>query len=166
MEWKCSSFPSLPGTENTNWDTAAVYMRVSEYSIRKETGRFNTPLECWGCTNSPRYHADRFHTYRNCPNKRDPDVSERWKQSIQEYSQRTPIMGGSRGDQDRQEKSGKTSSMAVRSMFSERRVQLTQSWKEEGFGSLDYALLIFKIMDPSKYSSVWLSCLVSLKRKY
>ena len=99
-------------------------------------------MECWGCTNSPTYHADRFHTYRNCPNKRDPYVPEQAKQSIQEYDQRTSMMGVSRGDQDIQGKHGQTSSMSVHSMLAERRVQLAQSWKEEGFVSLDHALLM------------------------
>ena len=39
------------------------------------------------------YHLDRFHTYRNFPNKRDPDVAGQAKQSIKEYSQHTSITG-------------------------------------------------------------------------
>ena len=57
-------------------------MSVPEEAIRKETGRVNALLEFWGCTNSPIYHADRLHTYRNCPNKMDPDVADRTKRSI------------------------------------------------------------------------------------
>ena len=82
MDWKFSSFPSLTGTENTNWYTTSVHMSVAEESIRKSIGRFNTPLECRGCTNYPIYHADSFHTYRNCPNKRYRDVSEQANQSV------------------------------------------------------------------------------------
>ena len=52
-------------SENNNWETAAVYMSVAEESTRKATGRVNAPMEWWGFTNSPRYHADRFHNYRN-----------------------------------------------------------------------------------------------------
>ena len=51
-------------------------MSVAEEAIRKATGRVNAPMECWGCTNSPIYHAYRFHTYRNFPNKTDPDVAD------------------------------------------------------------------------------------------
>ena len=76
MDQKHSSFPSMNGTKNTNWETTDVHMSVSEDAIRKSTGRFNTPVECWGCTNSPGYHVDRFHTYINFPNKGDPDVAE------------------------------------------------------------------------------------------
>ena len=79
MDLERSYLPSPTGTNNIMWETASVCMSMDEEAIRKSIGRFNTPVECWGCTNSPRYHADRFHTYRNCPNKRDPDVDERKK---------------------------------------------------------------------------------------
>ena len=102
----------------------AVCMSMDEEAIRNETVRFKSPMECWGCTNSPRYHADRFHTYRNCPNERDPYVDERPKQSVQEYSQHPSMKGGKGGDQDIQEQHGRTSSMAVRSIFAERRIQI------------------------------------------
>ena len=70
-----------------NWETAAVHTSVTEESIRKETGRVNAPLECWGSTNSPIYYADRLQTYRNCLNKMNQDVAERAKKSIKEYAQ-------------------------------------------------------------------------------
>ena len=108
MKRKHSSFPSLTGTKNTNWETAAVYMSVDEEATRKATGGLNTPVEFWGCTNSPIYHAGRFHTYRNCPNKRDPDVAELENQSIQEYAQQISILGGIIGDKDSQRKLGQT----------------------------------------------------------
>ena len=44
MDQKLSSFPSLTGTENTNWGTASVHTSVSEEAIRKSTGRFNIPV--------------------------------------------------------------------------------------------------------------------------
>ena len=109
MERKCQFLSSLTGTKNTNWKTHAVHMSVAEESIRKAAGGFNTPVEFWGCTNSPRYHGDRFHTYRNCPNKRDPDVSEQANQSIQVYDVRKSMIGGSRGDQDSQRQDSLTS---------------------------------------------------------
>ena len=112
------------------------------------------------------YHADRFHTYRNCPNKRYSEVAEREKKSTQEYAQCTSMMGGSRGDQDSQGQRGQTSSMKVRSMFEDRWVQLTRYWQEEGFGSLDHALLMCEIMDPSTSRSVRLTCAGSLKGEY
>ena len=79
---KQPSFTIQTCSENTNWDTATVRMSVDEEDIRNTTGRVNAALECWGCTKSPIYHVDRLHTYRNCPNKMDPDVADRTKRSI------------------------------------------------------------------------------------
>ena len=42
-----------------------MQMSVAEEAIRNATYRVNYPLEFWGCTNYPIYHADRFHTYSN-----------------------------------------------------------------------------------------------------
>ena len=52
-------------SENTNWETYSVHTSKTKEVIRKTTGRVNAPLECWRFTNFPRYHADKFHTYRN-----------------------------------------------------------------------------------------------------
>ena len=81
--WKHPSFTRLIYSDNTNWYTAAVNMSVSKEAIIKATGRVKAPLESWGRNNSPRYHADRFHKYRNCPKKMDTDVAYRDKLSIQ-----------------------------------------------------------------------------------
>ena len=81
MDRELSSFPSLTGNDNTNWETATAHMSVAEEATRNSICRFNNPVECWGCTNPPKYPADRFHTYRNFPNKMEPDVAERENQS-------------------------------------------------------------------------------------
>ena len=107
-----------------------MHMSVSEEATRKETCRLTTHLEGWGCTNFPRYHANMFHTYRNFPNKRDPGVAEWANQSIQEYDQRTFMMGGSRGDRDIKGKRGQIYSTEMHSMFADRRAQIALSWKE------------------------------------
>ena len=51
MDRKRSSIPSLNGTGNSKWETAAVCMSVNQESIIKATCRFKTPLEYWGCIN-------------------------------------------------------------------------------------------------------------------
>ena len=81
-------------------------MNVAEESIRNSTGRFNTPVEFWRCINYLKYHADIFHTYISFPNKRDLDVAEQVKQSIQDCDQRNSVMGGNIGYQDRQGQRG------------------------------------------------------------
>ena len=132
----------------------------------KATGSFNTPVERWICTNSPKYHVDRFHTYINCPNKRGLDVSEHAKQSIQDYEQRTSMKAVIRGDQDIQVQRGQISSMAVCYMFAEQRYHLTWSCNEEGFGSLEHAIIMCEIMDPSTSRLVRLVCTGDLKVRY
>ena len=47
-------------------------------------------------------------------------------------------------------------------MFAERKVQLTRSWKEEGFGSLYHALLMCEMMEPYTSKSVRLACVGGL----
>ena len=76
------------------------------------------------------------------------------------------MMGGIRGDKDSQGKRGQISSMEVRSMFEERRVQLKRSWKYEGFLSLDYKLPTCEMIDPYIAGSVRLKCAGDLKIKY
>ena len=75
------------------------------------------------------------------------------------------MKGVIRGDQNIQGQRGQTNSMAVRSMFSEWGIKLTQYWKYEGFGSLDYALLMCEMMDPSTSRSVRLECAGAMKGK-
>ena len=76
------------------------------------------------------------------------------------------MMVGRRCDQDIQGTHGQASSMVVHYMSSERRVQLTHYWKEEGFGYLDHALLMCEMMDPSTSMSVRLACAGAPKEKY
>ena len=72
---KYTSFTNQNCSENTNWETSALCMSVAEEAIRKAICTVNTPMEFWGCTKPPRYHTDRFHTYRNFPNKMGPYVA-------------------------------------------------------------------------------------------
>ena len=53
-----------------------MLMSVAEEETIKATCRVTIPLECWRCTKYPRYHSDKFHTYRDCPNKTEPAVAE------------------------------------------------------------------------------------------
>ena len=122
-------------------------MSMAEESIRKATITFNASVDCWGCTNYLKYHADRFQTYRNFPNKRDTDIAERAKQSIQEYDQINSMKVGSRGDQDIQGYCCQKYAMELHSMFAEQMVQLTQSWKQEGSGYIYDILLMCEMMD-------------------
>ena len=92
-------------------------MSVAEEAIRKTIGRVNAPLDFLGITNSPRYHVYRFHAYRECPQKMEPDVVERAKRSIQEYAQRNLTMVNNRSPHGSQLKLGKTASATERFIF-------------------------------------------------
>ena len=69
-------------------------------------------------------------------------------------------------DQDSQGQRGQASSISMRFIFVEPRVQLTRTWKEEGFFSLYYSLLMCEMMDPSTFNAVRLACVRSQKVKY
>jgi hypothetical protein len=45
------------------------------------------PLECWGCVNhsNPKQHAKRYHPWRNCPHKLDPETANNAKQGLSDY---------------------------------------------------------------------------------
>ena len=107
-----------------------------------------------GVLNSPRYHTVRFHTYRNFPNKMDPDVEEREKRSITEYAQNNSAMGGNRGSQGIQYGRGQTSPTTTRSMFTECRAKLSQLCNEGGYSSVDQELIMCEMVDPyiSRYT--------------
>ena len=82
LNQKQPSFTSPTLSKNNNWETVEACMSKSKEDKIMATGRVNAPCECWGCTNSPRYHVDMFQPYINFPNKMDPDVAERVKRSI------------------------------------------------------------------------------------
>ena len=50
---KQTSFTRSTYSENTNWETASMCMSLEKESIRKATGRVNTPMECWGRNKPP-----------------------------------------------------------------------------------------------------------------
>ena len=163
---KHPSFTIPTFSENTNWDTAAMCMSVAEEAIIKSTGSINAPLEFWLCTNPPRYYVDRFHTYKNYTNKTDPDVSERTKRSIQEYTQGNSAMRGNMGPQGIQQRWGQTDSATERSMFTDHRAQLTQSWNIEGFSDLYQALLMCKMVYPYTSRTTRVACASATKTKF
>jgi hypothetical protein len=45
------------------------------------------PLEYWRCRNhsNPKNHAKRYHPWRNCPHKQDPETKENAKKGLSEY---------------------------------------------------------------------------------
>ena len=83
----------------------AVHFRsmlsVAEKAMRQASGE-RAPLECWGCKDIPKYADQRFHRYRSCPNRGDPQVRanfERhlraWKEKMESDRKRRPSSGAS-----------------------------------------------------------------------
>ena len=138
---------------------------MAEEAIRKSIVRVNTLLECWGFTNSPRYHVDIFNAYRNHIDKIYPNVAYHVKHSIQEYAQQKLSLGGNMGPKANQGLWGNTVSTTTRSTFTERMAQLTQSWKEEFFRDIYHAFLICKIFNFSTSRFVSAACIEAIKSK-
>ena len=101
-------------------------MSVAKEAIRKETGRVNALMKCWGCTRYPRYHTDMLHTYRNWPNNMDPYVLECANVAIQDYAQNNLSLGWNKIYQGIQCGRGQKSSTTKHSMFAETWYQLSQ----------------------------------------
>ena len=95
----------------------------------------------------------------------DPYAADRAKKSIQEYTQRNPEMGGSRGSQVNQYGRGQKSSAITLSTFAEHIAQLPKSWNEEGFSSLDQALLMCEMIYPYTSRSAQVACAAAIKTK-
>lgn len=74
-------------------DTPATmcFMSPAESTLRTASGT-QQPIECWGCTGHGRYHNNRYHSFRDCPNKFDPEVRQtafrRMKQMREEWETR------------------------------------------------------------------------------
>ena len=93
----------------------------------------------------------------------DLDMAEREKGPIQEYDQLNSAMGGNRGYQGIQYRRYQTSSTTKRSMFAERRAQLSQSWNEEVFISIDQELLMCEMIDQYISRHAQVACVADKK---
>ena len=68
------------------------------------------------------------------------------------------MMGQIRSSQDIQGRWGHKSLTIAQSMFAERRAQIAQYQKNEGFGSLYQSILMYKIVDTYTSRSEWVAC--------
>jgi hypothetical protein len=64
---------------------ASVYLSVAEEAIQKATGTNLPLLECWGCTNHPKHHEQRFHRWIECPYRGDQSVQALAKKGLQQF---------------------------------------------------------------------------------
>ena len=69
----------------------SCFMSPAETALRSASGT-QRPIECWGCSGHPTFHETRYHSFRDCPNKWDPDVRKaafrRMKQMREEWEER------------------------------------------------------------------------------
>ena len=112
----------------TPWtNAAACYLSPAETALRKASGT-DRPIECWGCTGHGVHHANRFHSFRDCPNKYDPDVRatafRRMKQLRQEWEGRKSEQGV--GDNNARKRE-------AQAMLS--KANATSDWRDLGFTS-------------------------------
>ena len=92
----------------------------------------------------------------------DPDAVEHVKWSIQEYAQLNSAMRGSRDSKGVQYGRGRTYSTTTCSTFTTQRSQLYQFWVKEGFRSLDQALIMCEMVDPSTSRSARVMCVAAI----
>ena len=100
------------------------FLSPAESALRNASG-VERPIECWGCTDHGTHHANRFHSFRDCPHKYDPEVRSiafrRMKQMREEWEGRKQQAGyGTR----------KREGQALLS-----KAEATRDWQHLGFNS-------------------------------
>ena len=78
-------FQSPQDQYNHHMIEAATYLSASNDSMQRTIGDSHPLLEYWGCKDTTRFHANRFHIYRDCPNKDDPVVQRNAQRKIEEF---------------------------------------------------------------------------------
>ena len=136
-----SAFSSAPTFRSTTAEEifaeaeehVAAYMSVCEDAMRRATGSVVPPTECWGCTHHPKFHANRFHRFAECPNKHDPIVRANKAAALAEFLKNRNCAG-------QQGQPGTSPSTAS--------INVTQ-WQADGHPSQKAASLVATIADPS-----------------
>jgi hypothetical protein len=100
------------------------FLSPAESALRNASGT-ERPIECWGCTGHTTHHVNRFHSFRDCPNKYNPEVRRtafrRMKQMREEWEGRKREQGT--GTRKREGQALLTKAEAVR------------DWHDLGFNS-------------------------------
>ena len=105
--------------------TASVYLSVAEEAIQNATGTTGPPIECWGCTDHPVYHNNRFHRWMDCPVRGDSSVAANAKKGLQQFIEKRKA----------NRKGSGTSAT-------------NNQWRQRGYPSQAVAQLITSIVDP------------------
>jgi hypothetical protein len=74
--------------------TNLVLLSSEEQAMRQASG-MKAPITCWGCQGIERYNGKgSAHSYRECPNKGDPEVVENFKINLQKWRDSRDGRGG------------------------------------------------------------------------
>ena len=93
------------------------------------------PRECWGCTDTA-FHANRFHLFRDCPNRNHPDVRQNFVKRFAAFRQSN---NDNRGlDTQRYETPHSPSAHVTTTVD-------PSNWESDGWPSLDFAVLLSHI---------------------
>jgi hypothetical protein len=102
---------------------ASAFVSQAEADLRQASGEQNL-VECWGCKDVPRFHNKRFHRYRNCPHRDDPEVRNKAMERARQW---------------RENRNGQFNSTLSPNA-------LSSDWEQLGFSSRNEADTIFKLM--------------------
>jgi hypothetical protein len=105
--------------------TASVYLSVAEEAMQRATGSALPPIECWGCTDHPQYHSNRFHRWTDCPYRGDPSVAGNAKKGLQQFLDKRKANRRSNNDSNS-----------------------SAPWRQRGYPNQTVAHLIASIADP------------------
>lgn len=76
------------------YTTNLVLLSSAEQAMRQASG-MKAPITCWGCQGIERYDGKgSAHSYRECPNKGDPEVVENFKANLQKWRDSRDGRGG------------------------------------------------------------------------
>ena len=112
---------------------ATAFLSAAEKALRDASGT-SSPIECWGCTNDPRFHDNRFHRFMNCPHKNDSEVRKRANLAM------SRLFGERRNsDKKRSAESMLTSELLTAD-------DLKHHWKDYGFASSTQAAMALALL--------------------
>ena len=120
----------------TMYCTNMVLLSSAEQAMRQASG-LKAPLLCWGCEGLSKYSGkDNTHSYRDCPNKTDPDVVQNFLLNLQKFRD---------ARKNRNAPYGGSTSLAIGSPGGTE----DRNWAMMGFASKDQMETFTQIADPT-----------------
>ena len=122
----------------TMYCTNMVLLSSAEQAMRQASG-LKAPLLCWGCEGLSKYSGkDNTHSYRDCPNKTDPDVVQNFLGNLQKFRD-------ARKNRNTSSPYGGSTSLAIGSPAGNE----DRNWAMMGFASKDQMETFTQIADPN-----------------